>query len=136
VPWEYFENVIPYTDLFLYDIKAFDPQVHKECTGVENGRILDNFRKLMQAGCNVLVRIPYIPGYNDGELEGIAQFLAEFPQVKAELLPYHSLGVSKARHIGGRQERFEAPPPERVEAIRELFEESGLRAEISGIGRE
>jgi len=113
VPWEYFENIIPYTDLFLYDIKAADPQVHKNCTGVTNERILDNFRKLAERGCNILVRIPYIPGCNDGELEGIAAFLSEFPQIKAELLPYHSMGNSKY-HALLREEPFSAKAPDKA----------------------
>lgn len=113
VPWEFFENVIPYTDLFLYDIKAYDPRVHKACTGVENGRILENFRKLIEHGCETLVRIPYIPGCNDGELEGIAQFLADYPQVKAELLPYHSMGNSKY-HALLREEPFTAKAPDKA----------------------
>jgi glycosidase len=84
------------------------------------------------------MRMPLIAGLNDDDdlMARTADFYRLHRILRVTLLPYHSLGVSKARHIGGRQERFEAPPPERVEAIRKLFEESGLQAEISGIGRE
>ena len=58
VPWESFEQVLPYTDLFLYDIKAMDADVHKACTGVENGRILENFTRLADRGENIFVRYP------------------------------------------------------------------------------
>lgn len=58
VPWESFEQVLPYTDLFLYDIKAMDAEVHKACTGVENGRILENFTRLADRGENIFVVIP------------------------------------------------------------------------------
>ncbi len=99
VPWQSFETIKDLTDLFLYDLKALDPDVHRACTGAGNERILDNFKKLAEAGSNILVRIPYIPGYNDQELEGIAAFLSAWPQIKAELLPYHSLGNSKHRAL-------------------------------------
>ena len=84
------------------------------------------------------MRMPLIAGLNDDDdlMARTADFYRLHRILRVTLLPYHSLGVSKALHIGSRQERFEAPPPERVEAIRELFEESGLQAEISGIGRE
>ena len=59
----------PYTDLFLYDIKAMDADVHKACTGVENGRILENFTRLADRGENIFVRYPYIPGMNDDQVE-------------------------------------------------------------------
>ena len=88
-------NVLPLTDLFLYDIKAFDPIVHQSCTGVTNERILENFRRLADCGAAVTVRIPYVPELNGTQLEGIASFLSAYPQIRAELLPYHSMGNSK-----------------------------------------
>ena len=74
VPWESFEQVLPYTDLFLYDIKAMDADVHKACTGVENGRILENFTRLADRGENIFVRYPYIPGMNDDQVERSQSF--------------------------------------------------------------
>ncbi len=99
VPWQSFAEIRELTDLFLYDIKAMDTSVHRACTGVGNERILDNFKRLAEAGSAILVRIPYVPGYNDGEMDGIASFLSAYPQIKAELLPYHSLGNSKHRAL-------------------------------------
>ena len=46
VPYEYFERILPYTDLFLYDVKCIDEALHKEGTGVSNKRILENLKKL------------------------------------------------------------------------------------------
>ena len=37
-----FNKVIPYTDVFLYDIKAYDDDVHRKCTGHGNREILEN----------------------------------------------------------------------------------------------
>ena len=48
------------------------------------------------------------------------------------LLPYHNLGVSKRRNIGGTPEDFTPPSDERVGEIRTIFESLGMQAEILG----
>ena len=67
VPWDYFERIIPYVDLFLYDIKALDPDLHRAGTGAGNARILDNLDRLMRTDKAIIIRTPVIPGYNDGD---------------------------------------------------------------------
>ncbi len=124
----------------LYDMKCIDREHHRELTGKDNDRILQNLTML--AGCEetrqkLHMRMPLISGLNDGRdlMERTAEFYREHRIPRVTLLPYHSLGVSKAKHIGGEQELFEAPAPEAVEEIRRMFETIGMRAEISGIGR-
>lgn len=122
VPWSYFEKVLPWTDLFLYDIKAHNPEVHKKCTGVTNERILHNFRILADQGARIIVRIPYIPELNGTELEAIATFLSSYPQLRVELLPYHSMGNPKY-HALGVEEVFIGTVPDRltVQKIKEKY---------------
>lgn len=93
VPWKSFERVLPYTDLFLYDVKMYDSEKHRKYTGVPNGRILDNLAKLFEAHAHVWVRIPVIPSVNDDddEMKRIRDFLSHFPPHKTELLPYHAM---------------------------------------------
>ena len=89
-------KVIPYTDTFLYDIKAYSPEVHGRCTGVSNEIILDNLLYLNSIGADVEIRIPVVPGFNDGEIEDIARFLAPLKSVKKiRILPYHNYARSK-----------------------------------------
>ena len=38
------DKVLPYTDTFLYDVKAIDEEVHIKCCGVSNSLILENLR--------------------------------------------------------------------------------------------
>ncbi len=56
-------DFIPVTDLFLADLKLIDGELHRRYTGVDNGPILRNFRTLADAGANILVRVPLIPGH-------------------------------------------------------------------------
>lgn len=89
-------QIAPYTDTFLYDVKAIDPAVHKRCTGVENGLILKNLRFLCESGCRVEIRYPYVPGYNDGECDAIGRFLKDLPAItKIKVLGYHNFADGK-----------------------------------------
>lgn len=88
--------IAPYTDTFLYDIKAIDPVVHKRCTGQDNALILDNLRYLCRNGSRVEVRYPYVPGWNDGECDAIGQFLSKLPGItKVKVLGYHNFADGK-----------------------------------------
>ena len=101
VPFSAFEKVIPYTDTFLYDIKAIDKQVHKKCTGMTNEIILENLKRLDSLGCRYEIRIPYVPEYNDGEMKKISEFLRTLKNLRTvRVLPYHSFAGSKYSALG------------------------------------
>lgn len=126
VAWQAFEQILPYTDLFLYDIKAIDVCVHRQCTGADNTLILSNFKKLLECGSRVIVRVPYIPGLNDGEIPAIADFLVKYPEVKRELLPYHAMGNSKHKALlrnspAGTYEGA-VPAAEEVRRLKKLYQ--------------
>ncbi len=102
--FSYFDRIIPYTDLFLYDLKCINDKLHIKNTGVSNRIILENLGRLLnERPRNVWVRIPAIPGFNtdDDELRRISDFLSAYPQpAKIELMPYHNLGESKRTALG------------------------------------
>ena len=108
VPWEYFEKILPYTDLFLYDVKCISEDLHKEGTGVSNRLILENLQKLSDKNAEIIVRVPVIPEFNgnDYEMQKIADFLKDLRINKVELLPYHAMGEHKWSAIGLPQSRF------------------------------
>lgn len=126
IPFAYFEKVLPYTDLFLYDVKIFDAEKHKKYVGVGNEQILDNLKKLLAKGTPIWVRIPIIKGLNDSveELQKIKAFFAEngMPE-KVELLPYHAMGENKYFAIGQEPRKFQAPDEERMKQLKEIFVE-------------
>ena len=70
-PYENYEKILPYADVFLYDIKAINDDVHRANTRVSNKLILDNLAKLGRAGAKIYIRMPLIAGLNDsGYAEG------------------------------------------------------------------
>lgn len=93
---EALDKVIPYTDVFLYDIKAYDDDVHVKCTGQPCKIILENLKYLDSTGSNIEIRIPYVPDYNSSEIEKIANFLSKLRHItKIRVLPYHNYAGSK-----------------------------------------
>ena len=126
IPFESFARILPYTDLFLYDVKAMDREKHQAFTGVPNDLILDNLSKLLSMGKAVWVRVPVIPTVNDTveEMTALRRFLEKYghPE-KVELLPYHALGEHKYAAIGKKATSFQKPEDAALEQLRILFKE-------------
>ena len=124
VPFDYFERILTYTDLFLYDVKCFDSDKHKQYTGVENQLILENLKKLLATDSSVWVRIPIIPTVNDSseEMRSIKEFLIScgHPE-KVELLPYHAMGEHKYAAIGKQAQTFSVPSEEKMKHLKNIF---------------
>ncbi len=100
VPRAAIDQVMPYTDIFLYDLKAFHEDVHIRCTGRPNALILENLRYLDRCGAAAEIRIPFVPGWNDGELEAIGRFLTGLNNItKVRVLPYHNYARSKYKAL-------------------------------------
>ena len=96
VPRVAFDKVMPYTDVFLYDVKAIDEDVHIKCTGKSNKVILDNLKYIDSCGKKIEIRIPYVPEFNDNQVEKIGEFLATLKNiVKVRVLAYHNYAGSK-----------------------------------------
>ena len=102
VPWESLEKVRPYVDLFLYDLKALDTQVHRQWTGQGNERVLENLRALAAAGAKIMVRTPLIPGVNDQieQVRSVIAFLKDIGVQRYNILPFHQYGSGKYESIG------------------------------------
>ena len=104
VPWESFEKVLPYTDLFLYDLKHMDPEVHRQWIGQDNRLILSNLEKLSRRTRNIILRTPVIPGFNDNEADIVA--IARQGRLlgikELHLLPFHRFGEGEVSTVGQR----------------------------------
>lgn len=100
IAWDSLARVLPHTDVFLYDIKKIDSTLHKAYTGLGSELILNNLKKLCDAGAAVIIRIPLIPGYTDSDddMAKIGTFIRDVLHnriVRCELLPYNKLAGSK-----------------------------------------
>ena len=129
VPWEKVERVLPCVDLVYADLKIAEGAKHKEYTGQSNERILSNLKNLSEAGKEVIVRIPLIPGVNDTseELEKLGNVIKTLGGgVRAvEVLKYNYLAESKYQSIGLTWANFgkETQSDETLERIRQQLKE-------------
>ncbi|MFQ6117356.1 MAG: glycyl-radical enzyme activating protein [Candidatus Bipolaricaulia bacterium] len=123
-------------DLFLYDLKLMDDELHQRFTGASNELILKNLRMLSRQGHPVIVRIPIIPGVNDDEnILRIGRFVASLAKpYPIDLLPYHMAGVEKYARLNREYRLPEARPPtsERMAEPAETLISLGLEVTIGG----
>lgn len=121
VPRSSFEQILPFTDLFLYDVKLMDCKKHRAHTGVGNEQILANLAWLLHGRKRIWVRVPVIPGINDSmeEMMRIRDFLWQngYPE-RVELLPYHRMGEGKMAALRRAVHQFSVPDPSRMEMLR------------------
>ena len=128
VDWRYFERILDVTDLFLYDLKAADSEVHKRLTGVSNERILANLKNLSDLHQRIHVRIPLIPSANDREIEGMAKILTGLSVEQVTVLPYHKLGVSKNLSLDNHLYEYDIPTQEAIDRALEILALHHIRA--------
>ncbi len=122
--WTHFEAILPFTNLFLYDVKCFTEQLHIEGTGISNKRILENLTRLSrETSVDIIVRIPLIPTFNDdvNELQRMADFLRSLRIRDVELLPYHQMGEHKYEALGRDFTHYNVPDKSVVECCKALF---------------
>ncbi len=119
--WAYLEEVLPYIDLIMYDLKVFDPELHLRYIGKGLNQICDNLLKLSASQRPIIVRTPVIGGVNDTEEEisNIASFIKDIEGLLYyELLPHHNLGNSKRKSLGLQEElSFYTPTRERMREL-------------------
>jgi pyruvate formate lyase activating enzyme len=102
-PRQLWERTLAVTDLYLFDYKATDAELHLALTGVPLAPILETLDFLVSRGAQILVRCPMIPGLNDGEdhLAAIAAMERRYPSLAGiEILPWHTMGNSKYAKLG------------------------------------
>ena len=137
---ENFQSIIPFTDLFLFDIKHLDESKHKEATGVSNKTILENYKLLLDNGADMTLRIPVISGYNDDPVHigKLVRFIEETRTDSLKmisLLPFHRTGSSKYRRLNlpYRMDGVEPPSREHLEEIRNILGSTGIKVSTSGM---
>jgi len=138
VPAGELEKVIPYTDLFLYDLKLLDDQKHFEYTAVSNALILKNLTYLVQKRKNIAIRFPVIPGITDTRenTELLKSFLITLqPGIsKIHLLPYHNAARAKYERLGleNKVSGKHSLDKKNLEPLRKELSDAGFQVIIGG----
>lgn len=124
------DQVYPYVDLVITDMKHMDSAQHKKFTGVGNELILKNIKRTVELEMPLVIRIPVVPEHNNSEenIRASAEFIAKElgNRVKqVQLLPYRQLGTEKYTSLGLDYPMADMNPVERSEwedNIRHLVE--------------
>ena len=133
VPYERFQEILPYVDTFLYDVKVMDPELHKKYIGTDNRLILDNLVRLARDGARIYIRVPTVKEVNGNErnMKETIAFLQEHDIHPAQinLLPYHDTGSGKYRKVDMEYKGTDlhAPDREEMEALAALFADAGFK---------
>ena len=100
---EKYRKIAPLIDIFLFDYKLYDPELHLKYTGVSNELILSYLKLLDGMGGKTVLRCPIIPSVNDTDehlsaIADMANSLSNIIEINIE--PYHPLGSSKSELLG------------------------------------
>jgi pyruvate formate lyase activating enzyme len=120
-------------DVVLLDIKAWNPEHHRQLTGMDVGPVLAFARRLAARKKPVWLRYVLAPGCSDdpGEIEQIARFSASLGVVeRVDVLPFHQMGRYKWEQlsIDYKLRNTEPPSKDAVERACGQFRSAGLDA--------
>lgn len=78
------KEISKYVDLFLFDYKETNSELHKKFTGTNNDIIFENLSLLNSRGKRIILRCPIIPGCNDRKehFEGIGKIANKFEHIE------------------------------------------------------
>ena len=134
VPFSIFEEIDPYVDIYLYDLKCIDPVIHQNITGQDNERILENLKRLDEIASCIYIRMPVMKGVNDADelIYRTGTFLSSLKHIRGvDVLSIHTLGAAKYRSLDldySRMDRYEPLKQEEMEKIVSILRTFGLNA--------
>ena len=96
------EEILDYTDLVLFDVKALNEKDYKYITGREINKSLEFLELCQKKSKKIWIRQVILPGFNDNEeyIKKLKNFIKKISNVeKVELLPYHTMGINKYEEL-------------------------------------
>jgi len=120
-------------DLVLLDIKTWDPERHRQLTGMDVARTLEFALRLAARRRKVWLRYVLVPGLTDDpqDIAKIAGFTAALGNVeRVDVLPFHQLGRYKWKQLGMNYtfDNVEPPSHDLIERTCAIFRKEGLTA--------
>lgn len=131
------QEISPFIDLFLFDLKHLNDEQHLKYTGVSNKPILENLEYLVKNGKNIQIRFPLIPFINDNQehLESVSNYLSSLKHIKTlNILPYHKIANGKYDQLNLQNKMLNTHEPSKknIEEVKLFFENQGFNVKIGG----
>lgn len=135
-PTEHFAKILPYTDLFLYDLKLINAEKHQKYTGVSNDLILKNLKYLSGQDAKIELRMIMVKdiNMNEEDILPLADWMKKekIKVSKITLLPYHEFGRDKYRQLSRTcTQNFQKPTDEDLETVKRILESGGFEVSIN-----
>lgn len=123
-------------DEVLFDLKIMDVEVAQRVLSMNQPRVLENFRLLVEQGIKVIPRLPLIPGFtlNEQNVAQVLAFLVPLPVAEVHLLPFHQYGEPKYSLLEREWTMAGVKAPEEAEIalIKAMVERAGYRVVVGG----
>lgn len=118
-------------DLVMIGLKAIDPDLHRQITGMDNKPVFEFARRLAAKEHPIWIRFVIVPGWTDNmnEIGRMADFAADLGNVqRVDVLPFHQMGRFKWEKLGMEYKMRDAEPPsaEMIEQALARFRAVGL----------
>ena len=119
--------------LVIMDLKAWDPERHKQLTGMDNAKTLEFARRLATRKRPMWLRFVLVPGLTDDfdDIKNIAGFVASLGNVeRVDVLPFHQMGRYKWHRLAMTYTLEDTEPPsnELIQRAIAVFRDEGLKA--------
>ena len=129
-----FKRILPYVDLFLFDVKHTDDSEHLKHTLVDTEWIKSNFKQVVDAQKKIVARIPIIPNFNDSleQAQAFAAYLKAMGIQEVNLLPYHKFGEIKYKQLNreNAMANVNRCHPEDLTKYIDIFAKVGIKASL------
>lgn len=137
VPAEAIEKALPWTERFLFDVKTADAEKFRRFTGGSLDVVLKNLKIIAKYDAQKLVvRVPVIPTLNhtEKEIRAILDVALRLGISRVDLLPYHTLGMTKYAQLGQDYPFPEKKSlsPEALQSYADMGRKLGLIVTIGG----
>jgi len=136
VPFDNIQVVLPYIDIFLFDLKIMERKKFNQVCGGNLSRVISNLQKLVSLKKNVIPRIPLIPTFTDSSenLDRIADLVINLGLHQVHLLPYHRLGSGKYDNLGIPYPipKIKPPNPDQLLKVVNQLQLKGLQVIVGG----
>jgi pyruvate formate lyase activating enzyme len=128
--WQLLEDISPFINIFRFDLKHMNSNIHKKITGTDNIKIVKNLFSLSSSGIKSVIVYPLIPNINDDEnnINEMIDFINNLPnKFPLNILPYHDYYKSKCEQLGKEFKTFGPVSIQKVNRIIEKFKKSGIK---------
>ena len=112
-----------------------DNEKHKLYTGVSNWQIVENLRLIDNLDKEIIIRFPLIPGVNSDKtnIDTMCELISGLRHIsEINILPYHTLGVEKAKRLGKKAKIFKKPSDRTLNQTLESIKSIGFDVKIGG----